>query len=322
MSLIYGAVVITRRWLYQNRVLKRYRPRAHVISIGNITAGGTGKTPCTILLAELLSKKRVAILLRGYHSQSESEGAVRVTAQQSFHTVGDEAALLYKRIPNAAIYVGKKRTRSAEQAVKEGAEVLIMDDGFQHLAIERDIDICLVDATNPFGHGFLLPRGLLREPLSALRYADIVCITRAEQDTTLLQQKIKTITQSPIIVTRMKVEGLFDQDDHPVACAPAAPVALFSGIGNPKSFYESASSLGLHIVLRYELADHEAIEEALLQELAEKACSVGAQFLVCTEKDRVKLEKIALPLPVVTLRIAMEVIEGQEVLQRITALPG
>jgi tetraacyldisaccharide 4'-kinase len=307
-SLGYGALV-------------RLRPRAKpvrtglpTISIGNIVAGGTGKTPFTILLARMLQNEgKIAILLRGYKGKMEHGGGTRVSACDP-ELFGDEAALLKRKLPEAVIYVGKRRDESAEKAAKEGARLILLDDGFQHRSFHRDLDIVLLDARNPFGYGALLPRGLLREPLSALSRADMIVLNRVDESSNLdaTIQEIQKFSKAPLIKTRVVADGFASLDGKARALEPCC-VALFSAIGAPATFHHLVCSLGFRVVDHLILPDHAAISQKTLSRYWERAQQKGAVGLLCTEKDAVKL---ASRLPIYSVNMKLEVVEGSTILDK------
>ena len=178
--------------IYEKGVVKKYEKAGRnarrmpipVISVGNITAGGTGKTPCILKLAEMLHKKghHPAILSRGYKSGLEKVGGVVSDGRSlriSQKLAGDEPYMMALKIPDVPVLVGRNRIISAEKAIKLGADILLLDDGFQYWDMKRDLDIVLIDCTNPFGYGYSLPRGLLREPMEALRRAHTFILTKS-----------------------------------------------------------------------------------------------------------------------------------------------
>ncbi len=287
--------------LFFARFKKPYRPKAYTISIGNIVAGGTGKTPFTIFLAnQLVQKHSVAILLRGYKSAVEQNKSPFVFQKEApAHLVGDEACLIAKRVPNATLYCSKYKAESAKLATQE---VIIIDDGFQHNAIERDFDIVMIDSINPFGYNHLLPRGLLREPISALKRADLIVITcRNEGDIApSAEELIRKNSAAPICKVRFKILGLFDLQNRPYTPPKGTKVALFSAIAKPEQFMQTAKEYGLDIVLSHFLPDHASFSDALLTELGAKA-----DILVCTEKDAVKITNATLPIYSLNVDIEM-----------------
>ena len=309
-SLFYLFCVIVRIKCYQFGLFKIYRPEAFVISIGNITAGGTGKTPFTIFLARQL--KQVAVLTRGYKSQAECDGSlIKVTDTCTVSQVGDEALLIKKKVPGCSVYVCPQRSLAAERAVLDGARFLLLDDGMQHCRIARDINICLIDALNPFGYGYLLPRGLLREPLSMLKRADLLVITRAaKKDTEALEQQLQAYSKAPIVKVDMQVDSIVDLYGNRLTLEPGTKVALFSAIGCPEGFYETVASLDLEIIEAEELPDHETFDLETLRQFYNKVKKKGASHLLCTEKDSVKLAPSELPIACVLVQ--MKILSGQD----------
>lgn len=282
---------------------KPYRARVPVISVGNIVAGGTGKTPFTIMLAKEFQD--VSILTRGYKSRLENSSGVLITAQTAVQEAGDEALLLQRNLPKAKIYVGKRRLDAAKK-ITSGC--ILLEDGFQHRAIARDLDIVLLDCSDPFGGGELLPLGTLREPLSELKRADLIVLNRVGVGVEEIEKKVRRYTEAPIIHTKMQFQGFVSQSGESVQL-PKGPSGLFCGIGNPEQFVTFVESLGFEVKERLFLEDHEPVEESELAALYER---VKAPIL-CTEKDMVKMEKSG--LPVYAVRAEMVVTKGQERLQ-------
>jgi tetraacyldisaccharide 4'-kinase len=321
-SCIYEQGIKLRKLLYQKGYKKQYRPQAFTISIGNITAGGTGKTPFTIFLAQkLMEQYKLAVLTRGYKSKTESATAPIVIQEKAIYDdVGDEACVLARKLPQIPIYVGKDRTASAKLAVENGAEILLLDDGMQHLKLYRDLEIVIIDAQNPFGYGYLLPRGLLREPISALARADLVVINRASliDKSSDLEALVRDKTLAPIMKTDMIFAGTYDMQGEKVELVKGTKVALFCAIGNPRSFYELVKRLGLEIVHYKYLVDHAEFDEMALEAFAETSHALGASYLICTEKDIVKLSPHQeCTLPILSLRVQLQVLDGQKFLDGI-----
>jgi tetraacyldisaccharide 4'-kinase len=315
LSLVFSFLVLLRLKLYAFGLKKSFRPSAVTISIGNITAGGTGKTPCTILLAQKLCEKfpidgSVAILTRGYKGKFEHTGA-RVEANMMAVDVGDEALLMAKKVPSAAVYVGEDRVQSSQLAEANGAKWLLLDDGMQHLKIKRDCEIVIIDCEEPFGYGYLLPRGLLREPLSSLTRADYIVLNRIERarDITSLESKIRKFSQAPFIKTTMAFDGFYDLLGNKKELLPPTKVGLFCGIGKPEVFASMVASLGFEIVSTHFLSDHEPIDKNALTAFYELCKKQGAYCLLCTEKDAVKLA--ASEIPVYSVNAKLHIIEGK-----------
>ena len=263
------------------------------MSIGNVVAGGTGKTPLTLLLANLFSHRRVAILSRGASLQG---------------SLADEPLLLARRCPSALVYAGKDRILSAKRAVENQADLLLLDDGFQHRKLFRDIDLVLLSAERPFSNGRYLPCGFLRERPERVRQASMVCVNPIHSEEELEEWKKTIPCPACCIGVRLKVKRLV-----PDLSLQGVPAALFSGIANPDSFKKIALDLGALILDEWRLADHEAPSIRDLQNFALHARSLGAKVLLCTEKDAVKRsENEPLALPLVYPEMEMVVTAGHE----------
>ncbi len=284
---------------------KPYRPKAYTISIGNIVAGGTGKTPFTIFLAGLLDGS-VGILIRGYKAEVENSDVPFMFQRNApVAYVGDEAALIAKNVPEAKIFCSKNKAASALMADGQNCKYLIIDDGFQHLKVARDLDIVMLDAENPFGFGYLLPRGLLREPKSALKRASLIVITSrngndiASQD----EEEIRAYSQAPLCKVRFTFQGVFDLQGSPVAIPIGTKVGIFCAIAKPEQFLESIRKLGLDPVFTRFQADHGVFSPSELEQMMQEAKKLGAAYLITTEKDMVKLSS---SLPICWLKIGIE----------------
>jgi len=279
---------------------------AKVISFGNITAGGTGKTPAVIacVRAQLAADKQVAVVTRGYGSARTREPYIVGTAMSRadiVRLVGDEPALIRHHAPECILIKAARRADGARLATEVfQCDVVVLDDAFQHVQIARDENVCLVDATNPFGNGHLIPRGILREPLSALKRATRIEITRCDQANDLeeLVAKIRAVVPgAPLRFTVHAPDGFWRvADGTPVSLDDLreGPITAVSAIGNPEAFHRSLDGLGLRLHAVRTFRDHAAIpEEALLAE----------GFVVTTEKDAMRMEKV--PENVVALKICL-----------------
>lgn len=300
----YAAAMRCRRWAYRRGVLPAVSADAPVICVGNVTTGGTGKTPMVEwVVGQLRSKGRTpAVLTRGYKSRGR---------------LSDEAELLKLRC-GVDVVVDPDRVRGARTAIAGGADVLVMDDGFQHLRLRRDLDIVLIDATRPFGFGYALPRGLLREPLSALRYADAVVITRsdavAEDQLLALRERLRRLAPGAGVHLAIHEPLEFvDQagQSQPLGAITGRDVLAFCGIGNPAHFFDSLESLGASLAARRSLDDHVAYTPDVIESLAVLAAESAADLHVTTQKDFVKLAGVELPLPVWQLAVRMKIVEGE-----------
>lgn len=257
-----------------------------VISIGNLTTGGTGKTPlvCYVAAGLRAMEMRVTILSRGYGSPDGS--------------ANDEALELDFRLPDIPHLQSPNRKEIAQIAVNElGAEVLLLDDGFQHRRLKRDVDVVVVDATNPFGYGFLLPRGLLREPISSLIRADVVVLNRCNLVSPDRIEAIKKAIRSchasvPIAQAHTVATHLMDVTGNQYAAADYQDerVVAFCGIGNPESFRATLGKMGVEVEGLREFPDHHAFTREDILGLIKWASGFsGVSTILCTHKDLVKV---------------------------------
>jgi tetraacyldisaccharide 4'-kinase len=300
-SLLYSALQRVRALLYRFGVFPSYRAPIPVISVGNLTAGGTGKTPVVDFLVRYLLQRgeRPAVVSRGYGGQIRS-GVAIVSAGDGFGPqlkaieCGDEPFLLSRRNPQAMVVVAPCRREGIKTAIRAGAATLIiLDDGFQHLAVQRDLDLLLLDARRPLGNGSLLPAGLLREPASAHCRAHLCILTRDEA------LAAPAPFAAPVTLRcrhRLALEFVaLDGTVQSRADFFGQRGVAFAGIAKPDNFFQALRSLGLELVTTVALNDHADFTPATLKTLEQAA--LGADFFVTTEKDGVKLSPSDLPLP-------------------------
>ena len=306
LTLPYGAVTYLRTSAYHKGILRQRRLDGTVISVGNLTAGGTGKTPMVLWIAQrlLAEGKSTGILTRGY--RGEGDGAA---------STSDEVQLLRARLgERVALGVGADRFASGIELAKRGVECFILDDGFQHLQLARDVDIVLIDATNPFGGGHLLPAGRLREPLSSLSRADVIVITRSDH-APAVEAVIRRNSNAPIFYARAHLESVRAfRREYPgmeYAEARSRKWFAFSGIGNPAAFRTDLMAWGFDIAGYKDFPDHHRYTAQDVKTIEAEAGAAGANAIICTEKDSFNL--FGVPLPVmdlyrggVSLRIARE----------------
>ncbi|HLJ40198.1 MAG TPA: tetraacyldisaccharide 4'-kinase [Candidatus Acidoferrales bacterium] len=289
LSILYGAGARLRAWAYRAGIVHQRRLRGVVISVGNLTVGGTGKTPMTIWLAQRFaaSENKTAVLSRGYRPLPQSPRAVAgIEIPQGWN---DEAALLHNRLGNKVeIGVGANRFAKGRELASRGVECFILDDGFQHLQLARDVDIVLLDATNPFGGGHFLPAGRLREPISALRRADIVIVTRSEH-APATEAIVQRHTSAPIFYARTELLSVetYGQPANEENTQPTGKQKYFAfcGIGNPPALFDDLAKWGIQLAGHATFRDHHLYTEADLSELESRAFAAGADALLCTEKD-------------------------------------
>jgi len=298
-----------------------------VISIGNLTWGGTGKTPIVAWLARYLVEKgrKPAIVSRGYGGQA-GRGPVTVSRGQgplcSAEVCGDEPFWLAKTLAGVSIYCGSDRQAGATAARAAGDDVVILDDGFQHRRLSRDLDIVLVDSSQPFGNGKLIPAGVLREPLHGLARADVILLTRSTVSDThaRLEDTIRRYNaEVPILLSGHRAAGFIDLQGSEAA-RPSRAVA-FCGIGNPERFRQDLQALGIEIVSFHARRDHQRYRTEEIDTLARLASQSGA-MLVTTEKDLARLSSldIAAKTALLAYRIEAEIFKPQRLIAALSTL--
>ena len=290
-----------------------------VVSIGNLTLGGTGKTPLTMWVARWYQQQgwRVAVLSRGYGARPPTRLRVVSVGHGplvDWQAAGDEPYLLASCLPGVPVVIGKDRYRTGRYAYEQfGVHVLILDDGFQHHALQRDLDIVLIDASNPFGSGALFPRGILREPLHALRRADALVLTRVEMAgetlSALCQQMRQGHMPQPMYRLTTRAEALHCTGTHSavdLATLRQRRVVAFVGIGNPQAFVTTLTRLGAEVAALLVFPDHHPYTQEDWQTIVATASKQQATCLVTTEKDAVRLvPSWQASVPVYTLRIGV-----------------
>lgn len=332
LAALYGAVTRARLMLYRTGALPVHQINATVISVGNITTGGTGKTPLVEWIARTVAheRRRVCILTRGYGRQRPG---TRVLVSDGEHILadalegGDEPRLLAESLPGVAAVISDADRVSAARWAQDvlGSEIFILDDGFQHLRMARDLNVVTVDATNPWGGGHLLPRGRLREPPAGLARADCIVITRADQAAYMpaLKQQVERLSGGrPVILAHTRTRGvrLLGADDYASDTTPLSkPVAAFCAIGNPQSFF--AQVRGDHYTLSYtrHFPDHHVYTQRDVEAIERGAEMEGAQLLLTTAKDAVKLRSLRFRLPCYVLEVEMELDDESKLLDLIRA---
>ena len=324
-SLAYRLAVAARNAAFDRGLLRARRLPRPVISVGNLAVGGAGKTPFAMLLARGLRARglRAAVLSRGYGASAEgpffprlvSNGAGAILSPRE---AGDEAHLLARGLPGTVVAIDPDRLRAGEMAARRfPVDVFILDDGFQHRRLRRDLDILLLDGTNPFGNGRLLPAGRLREPPSAARRADAIVFTRCPgppppHALRRLRElgagaRIFTATHQP---ARLARPGPGPVEDP--ASLRKTPVAAFCGLAEPEGFFRTLEGLGARVVLSRRFPDHHPYRPAEIETLARAAAAAGAAVLVTTAKDAVRIpETPTLPLPLRVLEIEMKIGGGE-----------
>ncbi len=325
LSVFYRVIVSVRSFLYTIGILRSVDLGRIVISVGNITWGGVGKTPFVILMAEHLASLGItpAILTRGYMKKSLYGSA------QS-----DEAAMIREYIPDVIVGIGADRRQSSQKILaKHSVDAFILDDGFQHRKVMRQLDIVLIDATNPFGNGALIPRGILREPLNALKRAQIIVLTKSDFNQTVVQKlenQIRGINRGCIIAWAVHAPQalgeLFSGRQEPLENLRGRKVVSFCSIGDPQSFAESLRRIGAGVEKNFVFYDHYIYSVDDIQTLVKQAHKAGVQDFVTTAKDAVKILQFKEAFGSFrcwVLKIEIELIRGKdEVFERIDHLLG
>jgi tetraacyldisaccharide 4'-kinase len=323
-SWIYGVIVRLRITFYRKGIFKTRQLPCKVISVGNITVGGAGKTPLVAALAKELRQRglRVAILSRGYKGTSERTGGIVSDGEKQYLTpaeAGDEPFMLASQLPEVPVLVGRKRYAMGIKAGERFAlDVVILDDGFQHLGVKRDVDLVLIDAHRGFGNGHLFPRGPVREPLASLGRASLIVLTKAEVEVSGSQGEIQKQLHRyapgiPLYHSRYKplylhaaVSGTRLTPDW----LHGKKVIAFAGIADPRYFFSLVRESGTKLVGTISFPDHYHYEMDDLVML--RARSKGVDAFVTTEKDFVKLQQLPLKeIPLYSLAIEHEVMEKE-----------
>ncbi len=298
------------RWARLRGPFPPYRPDCPVISVGNITAGGTGKTPMVEWLCGILTglDRRPALLTHHYRAAGES--------------MNDESRLLAGRCKGAQVLSGKKRARLARRAQEEDlADCLLLDDGFQHLALARDLDIVLIDCLQPFGYGHPLPRGMLREPLSSLKRADAVVLTRSdlvdEERKKNIRDRIiqieKNMPVSEAVHAPVKLIDTGSGNSLAPEKAKNIKAVLFCALGNPGAFRATAENIGVRVLDHSVFRDHHRYSEKELAGISKKAEKLGCEVVLTTEKDYIKIGDMWTgAIPLFVLRVAFRFVRGEQ----------
>jgi tetraacyldisaccharide 4'-kinase len=342
LSWLFNCVVQLRLWLYRKRIFRDHPLGCLVVVVGNLTVGGTGKTPVVEKFARALRDRgrKVAILSRGYKSKAPpfwkkawygithtDEPPPRVVSdgQNVFldsEQAGDEPYMLARNLPGVVVLVDKNRVKAGAYAIKQyGCDTLVLDDGFQYLHLKGRLNLLLVDKTNPFGNGHLLPRGILREPVKHLKRANYIFLTKSNgrRDPELEAVIARHKPDADVIECAHRPQYLQRMDVKPGAAAGREPLSwlkgrrtfAFSGIATPESFEKFLRDLGALLVGRERFLDHYRYAPEDLEELYDAAERERAECLVTTEKDAVRISDAAgSPLPVYYLRLEIEIIRG------------
>ena len=326
LSVLYSAVTRTRLSLSRRGTFHATKLDRPVISVGNITTGGTGKTPLVEWVARALAAagKKVCILTRGYRRDNPDRMVIVSDGKTVFATpseAGDEPFLLATNLVGlAAVISNADRVAAGKEAIRQfDTDCFVLDDGFQHLRLKRDWNLLTIDATNPWGGGHLLPYGHLREPLSGLSRADCIVITRTDQVNNLdaLQSDIRKYAPNvPLFHSRMKTSRVTPLNDSFAALVP--PVAAFCAVGNPRSFFNALTTY--EVVLQKAFRDHHRYSQNDVDSLIDAARRAGANTLITTAKDAVKLRSLSFSIPCYVHEIEPSIENADELIRLVRSV--
>ena len=322
-SFFYGIIILIRQMLYSLEILKGKKLNAYVISIGNLTTGGTGKTPITCKIANYINEhlnKKVAIISRGYGGQLSNKNTNIISdGEKIFYDAiqaGDEPFWMAENCKNTAVITGKNRVKSGQYAINNfKSEFLLLDDGFQHLKLKRDLDIVLIDCMKVSGNGFLLPTGPLREPENRIKRADKVIIVNkkpfdkaSEKQCEVVAKKIQEKYGKISVVCKLNPDKIYDLKTKELF-SPSKALA-FAGIGQPEFFFNSLKCQNIQLLSEMVFEDHYLYTKLDIENIIEKAREKGADSIITTEKDAVKLmpflDKIDTDIKICALKLSVE----------------
>ena len=338
ISKFFTLLVKLRRWLYNVRILRDKTLGVKVIAIGNLTVGGTGKTPVVEKFARELrdAGRNVAILSRGYRSRPaplhqkflnkillrEDQTPPRVVSDGrslllDSETAGDEPYMLASNLKDVVVLVDKDRVKSGRYAIEKfGCDTLLLDDGFQYWHLRgRRHDVVLIDRQQPFGNEHLLPRGTLREPPSHLARAHTIFITKSDGNTAELRERIAKLNSTAAVIEcvhrPLYLEDVFTGERHVLDIVRGKKVASLSGIAQPESFEQSLSKLGSELVYSKRFADHHRFTQQEILNAINRSKKRQAEFIITTQKDAVRFPKIdRRDLPFYFMRVEIQIVAG------------
>lgn len=339
-SRLFNVIVKSRHFLYASGIIRHHTLGCQVISIGNVTVGGTGKTPVVEVFARSLQKRgrKVAILSRGYKKEEppvaervmsklllrESRTPPRVVSDGKNLLLdsamgGDEPYMLASNLTDVAVLVDKDRVKSGRFAINRyGCDTLILDDGFQYLALKHHLEIVLVDSKNPFANGYMLPRGLLREDVRNLSRAHYIFITKCDgSDNSALKAEIRKLNEKAEMIEcthkARYLKNVFTTAREELSFLKGRTVAALSGIAAPVGFEREIERLGARLTQRVQFADHHRYTQQEIIEVINSARDSGAEAIITTEKDAVRFPRLdRSDLPIYFLRVDIELLSGSE----------
>lgn len=339
LSFLFSGIVQLRWYLYQHRILRNKPLGCLVVVVGNLTVGGTGKTPVVEKFARTLNERgrKVAILSRGYKSKKEpvlkkiwrkishgEETPPKIVSNGKnilldSEEAGDEPYMLACNLPGVVVLCDKNRVKAGSFAIRRfGCDTLILDDGFQYLPLKGRLNLLLVDKTNPFGNQHLLPRGILREPIKHLSRATYIFLTKSDgtRDDALLELIREHNSTAEIIECAHRpqfLQAVHGEERLPLSALKGARIASFSGIASPESFEDMLRAFGAEIRYNQRFLDHHRFTRAEIEHLYAQAGQGEIEMIVTTEKDAVRLfEDMVPPVPIYYLRLEIDILSGEE----------
>jgi len=315
-----------RNFLFKINYLKKTKLPAYVISIGNLTTGGTGKTPLTAEIAKYIMdkySKNVAVLSRGYGGQLSAKDVNIISDGKNIystaHLAGDEPYWMASNLDNIIVLTGQNRTKTGMYAIENlDADVLILDDGFQHIKLERDLNILVIDANKKFGNGKILPAGPLRESISQINRADKIIFVdkngfdkKTSTDNVFFMENINAKFSKPYSICRFKNGGIFNIKSSEEIDVSFKNVYAFAGIAQPEFFFNSLKQNNYNLVYTRLFADHHLYTKEDLVNMIKEAVSLNASCIITTEKDAVKLlafiDEVDLKIPVYAQKVSLDI---------------
>ncbi|MDD5771918.1 MAG: tetraacyldisaccharide 4'-kinase [bacterium] len=329
LSVIYIFSFKIRNIFYSIGLFKTNKLYVPVISVGNVTLGGTGKTPFIIWLAEYLYKERykTGILTRGYGRENKNNTIVLLNKNDitDYNITGDEPLLIKNNINGRIpVIIGSNRAKSGSLLYdKFDTDVILLDDGFQHISLKRDLNIAVIDALNPFGNYKVFPAGILREKIDSLKRADIFLITKVDLISFTEKNKIIDIIKS-IVDHAVIIEGIFLADkfislktknEYSIEYVSKNKCIAFSGIGNPDSFARTLKNINVLLLDHLIYPDHYSFSEKDINDIIKRKVSLNSDIIITTEKDSIRLYNIKFEDDILFLSIKLKIISGEEILK-------
>lgn len=319
LSRCFESFVSLRTYLYDKEWKKSIKGSLPVVCIGNITAGGTGKTPFVdLLMQDLKDSLKLAVISTGYKAQGVSSHDVITPIDQYGRLVraaycGDEPYLLKKKHPEVSVFVSKNRFLALEVAKKKELQIALLDDGFQMRSLQKDLSVILMCADNLFGYNYYLPRGYLRESPKRLQQAQFVCITQiGDYSFDKLCEQLAPYTSAKIMGAQMMPRKIIGDRNWNLDQIKGKKVGVFCGIGQPEAYMRSLQQLGLEIVATLVLNDHQKASSKEWKLFTEQCLQKQAELLLCTEKDFVKIQDTEREIPISYLESQLTILHGQK----------